>query len=109
MFSDLLPRLVALVLWRGEIRLVDFTGVTDEGRDRARVGIIPLRRRLNDQAREIDAVLLEHRNDVEGRIGNDHGRSRPVAPIPFDRRLDLVRRELDRPFQPLQRCPQRIL
>src|SRR6185437_7454280 len=69
--TDELPGLVALVRRRIEIGIRDFTGVAHERRDRGSIRIEPLRYRLNDEPRKVDAMLFQYRYDAHRRVGHD--------------------------------------
>ena len=68
-FADLLSGFVARILRIVEIRFGDFTRVADERCDARSVGVVALRNRLDDKAREIQPMLLENRHDVDGCVG----------------------------------------
>ena len=104
----LLPCLVALILGRCELLLRDLAHVADERRDRGPGRIVALGRRLNDEPGELDAMLLQHRHDIERRIGEHHGRPVGRASVAAHRRFDLIGVERDESAQALQRRAQRI-
>src|SRR4029079_10071540 len=106
--TDQLTRLVARTGKIGELALADFRDVADERADGRAVGINPLSRRLDDEAREVHVVLFEHRHDVERRILDDHGGTRRIAVEAPDRVLILPGRQIDGGLEPIERRSQGV-
>ena len=109
LLSDLLTGLVRRVFRKRQLGFIDFIHEPDERRDRRTIRIEPLRRRHDDQAGKVDAMLLEHGHDVERGVVEDDRRPGGSSAIAAHRKIRLLRSQLNGAAQTSQRSTQRIL